>query len=122
MWLTWGSTSRTCELAICKVIIQKAREDFLISIDRLVVFSIFVLHGIAVRDLCPFSREISSSKRIHEYEAVERSISIVVFFFSFLHRTYATMRELVRSQYEPTPGIDLLAYTSKSCRLSGNFP
>jgi hypothetical protein len=31
----------------------------------------------------------------------------------FLHRTFATMRVLVCSQYEPTPGMGLLAYTHK---------
>ncbi len=78
MWLTWGSTSRMCKLAIRKLIIHKAHEDFLISIDRLVVVPVVLLHGIAVRDLCPVSREILGSKRIHEYEAIKRSISIVV--------------------------------------------
>ena len=58
MWLTWGSTCSMCELAIHKVIIQKAHEDFLISINRLVVVPVVVLHGIAVKDLCPFTREI----------------------------------------------------------------
>ncbi len=71
------------ELAIIKVIIHKAHEDFLISVDKLVplvVVPVVVLHGIAVRDLCPFRREISGSKRTHEYEEVtgKRSISIVV--------------------------------------------
>ncbi len=42
-----------CELAISKVIFHKAHEDFLISIDRLVVVPVVVLHGNAVRDLCP---------------------------------------------------------------------
>jgi hypothetical protein len=78
MWLTWGSTSCMCELAIHKVIIHKAHEDFLISIDRLVVAPVVVLHGIAVRDLCPVSREILGCKRIHECQAIKRSISIVV--------------------------------------------
>jgi hypothetical protein len=73
-----GSTSSMCELAIHKVIIHESHEDFLISIDRLVVVPVVVLHGIAVRDLCRFSREILGSERIHEYEAVKRSISIVV--------------------------------------------
>ena len=67
-----------CELAIRKVIIHKAQEDFLISIDRLVVAPVVVLRCIAVRDLCPVSREILGSKRIHEYEAIKRSISLVV--------------------------------------------
>ncbi len=73
MWLTWGSTSCMRELAI-----RKVHEDFLISIDRLVVAPVVVLRGIVVRDLCPVSREILGSKRIHEYEAIKRSISIVV--------------------------------------------
>ena len=126
MWLTWGSTSCMCELAIRKVIvIHMAHEDFLISIDRLVVAPVVVLHGIAVRDLCPVSRELLGSKRIHEYEAIKRSISIVVighmmfrqrcnringnFLFSI---EFMKPCALVCSQYEPTPGIDLLAYTS----------
>ncbi len=80
MWLqvTWVSVSSMCELAIRKVIIHKANEDFLISINRLIVIPVVFLYGVAVRDLCPFSREISGSKRIHEYEAVKHSISIVV--------------------------------------------
>ncbi len=67
-----------CKLAISKVIIHKTHKDFLISIDRLVVVLVVVLHGIAVRDLCSVSSEILGSKRIHEYEAIKRSISIVV--------------------------------------------
>ena len=67
-----------CELAICRVITHKAHEDFLIFINSLVVAPVVVLHGIAVRDLCPVSREILGSKRIHEYEAIKRSISFVV--------------------------------------------
>ncbi len=55
-------------MAIRKVIIHKAHEDFLISIDRLVVVPVVVLHGIALRDLCPLSREILGSKLI-ELEA-----------------------------------------------------
>jgi hypothetical protein len=78
MWLTWGSTSSVCELAIRKVKINKAHEDFLISIDRLIAGPVVVLHGIAVRDLCSLSRKILGSKRIHEYEAIKRGISIVV--------------------------------------------
>jgi hypothetical protein len=58
-------------LAIRKVIIHKAHEDILISIDRLVLVPVVVLHGIAGRDLCPFGREISGSQRLHEYEAVK---------------------------------------------------
>ncbi len=61
-----------CEFAIRKVIIHKAHEDFLISIDRLVVAPVVVLHGIAVRDMCLVSREILGSKRIHDYETIKR--------------------------------------------------
>ena len=74
-----NSSEKIKSVVIRKVIIHKTHEDFLISIDRLVVVSVAVLHGIiAVRDLCPVSREISGSKHIHEYEAIEHSMPIVV--------------------------------------------
>ena len=43
MWLAWGSASRIGELAIHKVIVHKANEDCIISIDELgVVLSILL--------------------------------------------------------------------------------
>ncbi len=35
MWLAWGSTSSVGELAIHKVIVHKANEDYIISINEL---------------------------------------------------------------------------------------
>ena len=44
MWLTWGSASRVGESAIRKVIVHKANEDCIISIDELgVVLSILLV-------------------------------------------------------------------------------
>ena len=44
MWLAWGSASRVGELAIRKVIVHKANEDCIISIDELgVVLSILLV-------------------------------------------------------------------------------
>jgi hypothetical protein len=37
MWLSWGSASRVGELAIRKIIVCKANEDCMISIDELSV-------------------------------------------------------------------------------------
>jgi hypothetical protein len=46
MWLAWGSASRIGELAIHKVIVHKANEDCIISIDELgVVLSILLAMG-----------------------------------------------------------------------------
>ncbi len=131
MWLTWGSTSSMCELAIRKVIIHKAHEDFLISIDRLVVVPVVVLHGIAVRQLCSFSREIcvplvarapNESMNMKQSSVaypcrywkhdVQTALKSDQWEFSFRHRIYATMPVPVCSLFEPTPGMDLLAYTS----------
>ncbi len=44
MWCTWGSASRVDELAILKVIVHKANEDCIISINELgVVLSILLV-------------------------------------------------------------------------------
>ena len=50
MWLAWGSASRVGELAIHKVIVHKANEDCIISIDELgVVCSILLAMEVEAR-------------------------------------------------------------------------
>ena len=49
MWFAWGSASRVGELAIHKVIVHKASEDCIISIDELgVVLSIVLTMEVEV--------------------------------------------------------------------------
>ncbi len=56
MWLAWGSASHVGELAIHKVIIHKANEDCIISIDEGGVLSILL--AMEVEELVTLQRSL----------------------------------------------------------------